>query len=81
MAKFPSSSLTETRPEIVLSSLKELSAMLPVNLSSSMNQTQAVSVELGLPRRGYTGLYWTVVDKYVKAVSDKPVYFDIYPIK
>lgn len=31
--------------------------------------------------RGYNGLYWTVVDKYVKAVSDKPVYFDIYPIK
>lgn len=33
--------------------------------------------------RGYNGLYWIVVEKYVKVpvVSDKPVYFDIYPIK
>ena len=29
--------------------------------------------------KGYNGLYWTVVDKYVKAESAKPVYFDIYP--
>ena len=26
-------------------------------------------------------MYWTVVDKYVKAQSSTPVYFDIYPIE
>lgn len=31
--------------------------------------------------KGYNGLYWTVVEKYVKAESTKPVYFDIYPIE
>lgn len=31
--------------------------------------------------KGYNGLYWTVVDKYVKAESTKPVFFYIYPIE
>ena len=26
------------------------------------------------------GLYWTVVDKFVKAEATSPVYFDIYPV-
>ena len=26
------------------------------------------------------GMYWTVVDRYVKAQSTKPVYFEIYPV-
>ena len=30
--------------------------------------------------KGYNGLYWTVVEKYVKAESTKPVFFDIYPV-
>ena len=30
--------------------------------------------------KAINGLYWSVTDKYVKAESSKPVYFNIYPI-
>ena len=33
-----------------------------------------------LALKATNGLYWAVVDKYVKAASSKPVYFGIYPI-